>query len=57
MGTYHPSLECFMADVEPEREPTPKGFVEEASDDKTTPPEDIRDGAGYCEETPSNEPP
>jgi hypothetical protein len=52
VGSYHPSLECFMTDVEPERDSTPEGFVEEASDNGSTPLEDVKDG--YRTETPKS---
>lgn len=33
-----------MVDFEPKREQTPNGFVEVASNDEVTPPNDIKDG-------------
>lgn len=53
MGSYQPSLECFMVDVESEHERTPEGHVQDASDDWATPPlADVDDGIGYHTPTP-----
>jgi hypothetical protein len=38
MGSHHPPFECFMSDLGSEREPTPKGFVEDALDNEVAPP-------------------
>jgi hypothetical protein len=43
-----------MVDVEPDRESTPEGFVEEVSDNEATPPQDVEDG--YRTKTPKNDP-
>jgi hypothetical protein len=40
--------------MEPKSESTPEGFVEEASNNKATPPEDVEDG--YRTETPEDDP-
>lgn len=52
MGSYHPSLECFMADMESDREQTPEGYVQDSSDNEVTPSADIRDEAGDHTPTP-----
>jgi hypothetical protein len=50
-GSYHPSCECFMADVVDDafREETPNGAVQSVSDGNETPPNPSGQDAGEAD--------